>query len=50
MLEIGPEGEEVDRLVYITKWEKVIKQIMLENPALKKSFARVVLMKRLLSI
>ncbi len=33
MLEIGPEGEKVDRLVYITKWEKIIKQIMLENPA-----------------
>jgi len=32
MLEIGPEGEKVDRLVYITKWEKIIKQIMLENP------------------
>lgn len=32
MLEIGPEGEKVDRLVYITKWEKAIKQLMLENP------------------
>ncbi len=32
MLEIGPEGEKVDRLVYITKWEKAIKKLMLENP------------------
>lgn len=34
MIQIGPEGEKVDRLVYITKWEKVIKQIMAENPDL----------------
>lgn len=34
MIQIGPEGEKVDRLVYITKWEKVIKQIMSENPDL----------------
>jgi type I restriction enzyme R subunit len=34
MIQIGPEGEKVDRLVYITKWEKAIKQIMAENPDL----------------
>lgn len=34
MIQIGPEGEKVDRLVYITKWEKAIKQIMTENPEL----------------
>lgn len=32
MLEVGPEGEKVDRLGYITKWEKVIKQVVEENP------------------
>ncbi|MFA6528948.1 MAG: DEAD/DEAH box helicase family protein [Candidatus Gracilibacteria bacterium] len=32
ILEIGPEGEKVDRLVYITKWENRIKQVFLENP------------------
>ena len=31
MIEVGPEGEKVDRLVYITKWEKIIKQIVEEN-------------------
>jgi type I restriction enzyme R subunit len=34
MIQIGSEGEKVDRLVYITKWEKAIKQIMAENPDL----------------
>lgn len=37
MIEIGPEGEKVDRLVYITKWEKAIKQIIEENPKLIKN-------------
>lgn len=32
MIQVGPEGEKVDRLVYITKWEKIIKQIVDENP------------------
>jgi type I restriction enzyme R subunit len=32
MIEIGPEGEKVDRLVYITKWEKIVKGIVEENP------------------
>ena len=32
MMEIGPEGEKVDRLSYITKWEKTIKQVIAENP------------------
>jgi len=32
MIQVGPEGEKVDRLVYITKWEKVIRQIIEENP------------------
>lgn len=32
MIQVGPEGEKVDRLVYITKWEKAIKQILNENP------------------
>lgn len=32
MIEVGPDGEKVDRLSYITKWESVIKKIMEENP------------------
>jgi type I restriction enzyme R subunit len=32
MLEVGPEGEKVDRLVYISKWEKTIKQVVEQNP------------------
>ncbi len=32
MIEVGPEGEKVDRLGYITKWEDVIKKIVAENP------------------
>lgn len=32
MLEIGPEGEKVDRLVYISKWEKMIKKVVEQNP------------------
>ena len=32
IIEVGPEGEKVDRLSYITKWEKVIKDIMASNP------------------
>jgi len=34
MIQVGPEGEKVDRLVYITKWEKTIQQIINENPEL----------------
>lgn len=34
MLEIGPDGEKVDRLVYISKWEKLIKEIVTQNPDL----------------
>lgn len=33
MIQIGPEGEKVDRLVYITKWEKTIRKIIEENPS-----------------
>ncbi|MCM2339409.1 MAG: DEAD/DEAH box helicase family protein [Burkholderiales bacterium] len=36
MIQVGPEGEKVDRLVYITKWEKTIRQIINENPILAK--------------
>jgi type I restriction enzyme R subunit len=32
IIQIGPDGEKVDRLSYITKWEKVIKDIMANNP------------------
>lgn len=32
MIEVGPEGEKVDRLGYITKWEDVIKKVVVENP------------------
>ncbi|MDO8557031.1 MAG: DEAD/DEAH box helicase family protein [Candidatus Jorgensenbacteria bacterium] len=32
MLEVGPEGEKVDRLVYISKWEKAIKEVLEKNP------------------
>jgi type I restriction enzyme R subunit len=32
IIEIGPEGEKVDRLSYITKWETVIKDIIAKNP------------------
>lgn len=32
MIQIGPEGEKVDRLVYITKWEKAIRELVNENP------------------
>ncbi|MCK6462438.1 MAG: DEAD/DEAH box helicase family protein [Candidatus Pacebacteria bacterium] len=32
MLEVGPEGEKVDRLVYISKWEKAIKNVIEQNP------------------
>lgn len=31
-LEVGPEGQKVDRLNYITKWEKAIKEIVSQNP------------------
>jgi type I restriction enzyme R subunit len=37
MLEVGPEGEKVDRLVYISKWEKLIKEIVGQNPAMAES-------------
>ena len=36
MIEVGPEGEKVDRLVYISKWEKAIKAIVEENPDIAK--------------
>lgn len=36
MLEVGPEGEKVDRLSYITKWEKMIKEVISQNPELAK--------------
>lgn len=32
MLEVGPDGEKVDRLVYISKWEKAIKKVIESNP------------------
>jgi hypothetical protein len=32
MIEVGPEGEKVDRLVYITKWEKAIKEVVAQHP------------------
>jgi type I restriction enzyme R subunit len=32
ILQIGPDGEKVDRLSYITKWEKTIKDIITNNP------------------
>lgn len=32
MIEVGPEGEKVDRLGYITKWEDAIKKIVAANP------------------
>lgn len=32
MLEVGPEGEKVDRLAYITKWEKTIRDVIEEHP------------------
>lgn len=31
-IEVGPEGEKVDRLVYITKWEKAIREVIDEHP------------------
>ncbi len=34
MLEVGPEGEKVDRLVYISKWERVVQDIVANNPEL----------------
>ena len=36
MIQVGPEGEKVDRLVYITKWEKTIKQIIDEKGKITK--------------
>jgi len=35
MIEVGPEGEKVDRLSYINKWENVIREIIAENPELE---------------
>lgn len=35
VFEVGPEGEKVDRLGYITKWEKVIKQVIEDHPDFK---------------
>ncbi len=32
MIAVGPDGEKVDRLHYINKWEKAIKEILEENP------------------
>jgi hypothetical protein len=32
VLEVGPEGQKVDRLSYITKWEKTIKEVISQNP------------------
>lgn len=32
VIEIGPEGERVDRLSYIAKWESAIKKVIAENP------------------
>src|SRR3989344_5936253 len=32
VLEVGPEGQKVDRLNYITKWEKTIKEVVSQNP------------------
>ncbi len=34
MIEVGPEGEKVDRLAYITKWEKAIRDVVEEHPEL----------------
>lgn len=32
LIAVGPDGEKVDRLHYINKWEKAIKEILEENP------------------
>lgn len=32
IIEVGPDGEKVDRMVYITKWERVIKDIISRKP------------------
>jgi type I restriction enzyme R subunit len=32
IIEVGPDGEKVDRMVYITKWERVIKDIVSKKP------------------
>jgi len=32
IIEVGPEGEKVDRLSYITKWERALKGVITENP------------------
>lgn len=36
IIEVGPDGEKVDRMVYVTKWEKVIKDIVSKRPEFEK--------------
>lgn len=40
IIEVGPEGEKVDRLSYITKWEKTIQRVIAENPSFEEKIAK----------